>query len=777
MSTSHAPALGVALRQAAALHSLHHLAVVRLEADGEATVVAVAEGDGAEGPPPAAAVANALEALGAEATYAGREGGGAVRALRLTDRRHVLIAWAAGDIEAGPLAETGDLVTALLYENPGGVELDHARLFRDLAADPAPLGERLVASLARGADLLGMGAGVLLCVEAEEWCVEAVHDPQGLLRIDPLLASGGLASLTYRANGAVGLHDVSQTPYEVPEGVRSFLGAPIVAGRQGIGVLVFLGGEARPGPFSDPARGLAETLARWAGVALHARTTERRAAAHENALRRLLDASPAAAGMAEWVSSSAGSDDLVLTDANDAAVRLLGVGPGDSLSEALAPAGVRLWTGACRRAVDDAAPQRFRAETTPPGADGAVRLVVSLTMAEPPEAGRPARVVFMAEDVTARRLVRDHLHEREAQLRSLLERAPVMLFEVDEAGRFTFAEGRALALSGARPADLVGTSVFERYHYSPEATQAMGRVLAGEEARCHLEMGGRKLEVWATPARDRDGQVVGARGVAVDVTEKEAAERARRAAEEAAAESTHSTADLVSLLSHGLRAPLATVLGFADLLASDPDANPGESGEAISRAAEEILETLDGFMELTQMSAMRTARPSAVGEAGVRAGLKRALAEAGVAVDLDLAPLAQPVLLDLRLVGTLLQRVASLADGPLRVDAAVSGGNLFIRLASRGLAEKLSGDTLDTAHVHHAAAALGADLVVGQDGSVGMGVPAPEAPVVVLSDAAPEPPAAPANDPGDVLDIPAAMLAPADVALSAPGFTAPTGRG
>ena len=736
MPPASTPALAVALRQAAALHRFQRLAVVRLEADGGATLHAAwPEPPEASGEAPADAdIAEVLGALGGMASYTEGGADGATQAIRLPDRRHVLIAWGEGPLEPGVLAETGELVTALIYDAPGGAEVDHARLFQDLAADAAPLADRLVGSLARGTEMLGMDAGLLLCVEAEEWCVEAVHDPRGLVRIDPLLASGGLASVTYRASGAVGLHDVPAAPFSAPEGIRSFLGAPIVAGRHGLGVIVFLGAEPREGPFPDAARGLAETLARWAGVALHARRTERRAASVEGVLDHLLATSPAAAGTARWISGTDGRDDLVITHANDNAVRLLGIGDGDALSDALSPAAVRMWTGACRRAADGDTPQRFRSEALPPGADAPVRLSVSLSVVEPSADGRAASVVFIALDVTARRLVREHLHDREAQLRALLERAPILLFETDESGVFTFAEGRALALSGLRPQDLLGASVFERYRRNPDATQAMGRVLAGEHASWALALGSREFEVRASPARDREGRIVGARGVAVDVTERRAAERERAAAAAAAARDGDLAADLASLLSHGLRAPLATVRGFADLLAEGGD-DPEEvrsSAGAIGRAADEILATLDGFLALSQPAGVWDVQRSAVGEAGLRAGLQHALAAGGIAADLELEPLASPVLVDLALASALLQQVAVLAEGVrVSIHASAANGVLLLRLTAPGLAGRLAGETMDAAQIHHAAAALRAE-VASEGGAVEIRVPAPEAPVVQL---------------------------------------------
>jgi len=190
-----------------------------------------------------------------------------------------------------------------------------------------------------------------------------------------------------------------------------------------------------------------------------------------------VDGTPHPVALAEWIVAAGLPDDLVVTSANAPAAHLLGVGDGDRLSDVLPPATLRLWTAACRRALVEGTPQPFRTEVVPPGAAEPRQLAVTLGLVSEPEGDRPARVTFLAEDITSRHHLRTRVHEREAQLRALLEAAPVILFELDEAGVFTFAEGRGLALSGLRSGDLVGESVYERYRFRPSGGRA-GLVVA-----------------------------------------------------------------------------------------------------------------------------------------------------------------------------------------------------------------------------------------------------------------------------------------------------------
>ncbi len=727
-------ALDVALRQSAALLGSRGLHVLRLELDGHVQAVASTGEPIAQDPMQVALaalvddgeLAIAGEAIGVDAPL--------VEAVWLGDERHALLALCDEPIGDWHLAEAGSLVSALIYAEYKGVELDHARFLRALTADPAPLSERLQNALTRACGLLGMDAAVFLCVKSEEWNLEASHDPRGIVDQARLLASGALASVTYRANGAVGIHDVATSAFAAPGEVGAFLGAPIVSDGHGMGVLAFLSQDARQGAFGAEARELVQMLTRWAGAALGGRASAQRLAEQEATLARLFYASPYPVGVAEWRTVAGELDDLELVEANEPAVRMLGVGAGDTFSEVMPPADVRLWTGACRRATIDEGVQRFRADLVPPGESEPRRYMVSLSLVTAPTPERPGRITFLAEDVTTRRHIRDHLHDRDAQLRAVLEHAPVTLFELDEAGRFTFCSGRGLALSGLREEDLMGVSAVDRYKDHPEAIHGLHRVLSGHSSVWNLRMGSREFEIHAEPSRDREDAPSGARGVAVDVTQRRQAERIEARAREDAAEDARHSADIVSLLSHGLRVPLATVLGYADLLEEEAG-ETAEAAGAITRAAQEILDTLDGFLDLTQLSALRTLAARPTSTTSLQATVQRAVAEgaSGVPVAVDVVPLETPILLDLNLFGAVVTRVASLAEGTLEVGTEVAGSHLFVRMLSPGLASRLAGDSLGTAYVHHAVAALDAELALGEDGSVGIGIPVQAAPIVNLN--------------------------------------------
>ncbi|HTY06873.1 MAG TPA: PAS domain S-box protein [Gemmatimonadales bacterium] len=118
----------------------------------------------------------------------------------------------------------------------------------------------------------------------------------------------------------------------------------------------------------------------------------------------------------------------------------------------------------------------------------------------------------------------------EQQLRAVINRLPISLFAFDRSGIITLAEGRGLLDRGLTPAELVGRSAFELHRNRPDVLRSLRRALAGETVAEVSQLDDLAFEVHYTPIVE-GGEVVGVSGVAINVTERERAERALREAE------------------------------------------------------------------------------------------------------------------------------------------------------------------------------------------------------------------------------------------------------
>lgn len=147
------------------------------------------------------------------------------------------------------------------------------------------------------------------------------------------------------------------------------------------------------------------------------------------------------------------------------------------------------------------------------------------------EGGAVQRVIGVATDVTERRRQREVLVDRQHQLDTIIDSAPVTLFSIGPEGRLQFAEGQAIELLGLDQEDLIGRPVTEIAEDPERSRRHLERLAGGETIRDVVDFRDRVLEIYMEPIHD-DEELVQVIGTAVDVTERERAHAERRASEQ-----------------------------------------------------------------------------------------------------------------------------------------------------------------------------------------------------------------------------------------------------
>jgi PAS domain S-box-containing protein len=130
------------------------------------------------------------------------------------------------------------------------------------------------------------------------------------------------------------------------------------------------------------------------------------------------------------------------------------------------------------------------------------------------------------EEATDRRQAEQALDASQQRLLTLVRNAPVVLLAIDRAGQITFCEGAGLAALGRQPGQWVGWSVKELYPDRPEVLEYVRQALSGQTVHATIRDAGRTLAVSYGPSRDGHGELVGAIGVALDITEAKQVEAA-----------------------------------------------------------------------------------------------------------------------------------------------------------------------------------------------------------------------------------------------------------
>ena len=159
--------------------------------------------------------------------------------------------------------------------------------------------------------------------------------------------------------------------------------------------------------------------------------------------------------------------------------------------------------------------------------DGAVHLMTFR------HRGKPL-MKFTLQDISERKKAMAELQESESRFRDLVELIPVVVYETDVNYRLTFANHRAVDLFGYSKEELTGRDSVSMI--IPEDRQRLMenfmRRSKGEEIGTNDYIGVKKdgskfpMLLQSVPIR-RDGQLIGARGIVIDITERKQMEKKR----------------------------------------------------------------------------------------------------------------------------------------------------------------------------------------------------------------------------------------------------------
>jgi two-component system, cell cycle sensor histidine kinase and response regulator CckA len=137
------------------------------------------------------------------------------------------------------------------------------------------------------------------------------------------------------------------------------------------------------------------------------------------------------------------------------------------------------------------------------------------------------------------------------QRRLVLAQIPCVLWSVDLDLRITSVHGRSLAEIGMLPGHTPGLSLYEYFRTEDADHPAIAghrQALEGVPASYRVEVFGRQFEASVEPFRDANGRIVGALGVALDVTGKREADLAHKQSEALFRALVQNSSDVIAIL-------------------------------------------------------------------------------------------------------------------------------------------------------------------------------------------------------------------------------------
>jgi PAS domain S-box-containing protein len=145
------------------------------------------------------------------------------------------------------------------------------------------------------------------------------------------------------------------------------------------------------------------------------------------------------------------------------------------------------------------------------------------------DSGKPKMLRGVMFDVTQQCEIEHELRAHDQRLSIISQQMPAVLWSVDRDLRFTSTLGIGLEDLGLKPNENAGVPLEEYFASDPSVCEAImahhRRALGGESVTYRCEWGGNSYECRLEPLRDSKGACTGVIGLALDITERERAER------------------------------------------------------------------------------------------------------------------------------------------------------------------------------------------------------------------------------------------------------------
>jgi len=302
------------------------------------------------------------------------------------------------------------------------------------------------------------------------------------------------------------------------------------------------------------------------------------------------------------------------------------------------------------------------------------------------------RVSFF-RDVTMRRRAEEEVGQANRFLDSIVENIPHMIFVKDAAAlRFIRLNRAGEELLGWDRATYIGKSDFD-FFPREQAEFFVGKdreVLNGgqlldidEEPIETRHKGLRLLHTKKIPVMDEEGRPQYLLGISRDITDEKRAEQQLREAVAAAESASRTKSGFLSNMSHEMRTPLNSILGFARVLSGERfgtlNERQREYVEYILRAGQHMLNLVNDLLDLRRLEEDRNAlartRLEVAQLVGEALQLVKALSdEKGHAVAVELPPHLPDALADRRAV---LQILVNLLSNAVKFTPAA--GRITIR--------------------------------------------------------------------------------------------------
>jgi PAS domain S-box-containing protein len=221
----------------------------------------------------------------------------------------------------------------------------------------------------------------------------------------------------------------------------------------------------------------------------------------------------------------------------------------------------------------------------------------------------------VVEDITERKLAEKALRESEERYRTLFESANDGICIMSPEGKIISANKQLLEMAGMKKVD-IGAHINEYKVFTPESLALIEKNLkarlAGEKIKPYeLVFYPRKgepknIEVTASVLRDGQQKVIGEVVFIRDITERKQAELSIIKSKELAESANQAKTAFLQNISHELRSPLTSIIGYTSLLLDTAQSNENqEMLKTIESSGNYLLKTVNNLLDLSRIESGR----------------------------------------------------------------------------------------------------------------------------------------------------------------------------
>jgi PAS domain S-box-containing protein len=227
----------------------------------------------------------------------------------------------------------------------------------------------------------------------------------------------------------------------------------------------------------------------------------------------------------------------------------------------------------------------------------------------------PDLVMLHSEDITARKMNEEIIRKGREQFRTIIENAPNGMVVVNRSGEITMVNSHLETIFGYKREEIIGKPIEilipeqardshkkdrQRFTEAPEARpMGKGRDLFGRRKDGSLF----PVEVGLNPIETSEGTLV--LGTVVDITERKQYELRLKSAMEEAEQANKTKDEFLAVVSHELKTPLSSILGYSSLLASGKLGTNTEAAKlalsTIERSARNQASLIEDLLDVSRI--------------------------------------------------------------------------------------------------------------------------------------------------------------------------------